>query len=400
MSAAVAFSPDGHLLAVPAGSPVNAIGLFDAGSGRARTALKVMQPAGAQGFKMAFSPDGKRLAGCMKGAPPTPYVIQLWQCPGGRLVSAMKLPPPTTESVLASPEAVLTRMLSLCRYLAFSSDAKRIAVTTGLRAELWDVRTGKQVGAAPLVVWNRQGGPANAGVVVGKSRPSLPWPGPLFSPDGKTLVAATAAVSGVRGGAGRAAESATGDEEAIVVIDAETGNVRRTIEGMPNETLAFRPNGKSVAGAAGRGERLRLTLCDLETGRLKPLLNKQLSSGRTIEHLAFSPDGSRLATLERDAASGSQPDAYWLRLWDTRTGELQVEVERPGSAASRLKPPRPGKTPAASQPGSLPAGAGGAGGMSWPGAPFRPIPRGPYELPAAFVPARLVFCAMVPGWRS
>ena len=72
MSAAVAFSPDGELLAVPAGSPVNAIGLFDAGSGKARKALKVMQPAGAQGFKLAFSPNGKRLAGCMKGAPPTP----------------------------------------------------------------------------------------------------------------------------------------------------------------------------------------------------------------------------------------------------------------------------------------------------------------------------------------
>ena len=173
-----------------------------------------------------------------------------------------------------------------------------------------------------------------------------------------------------------------------MVIDAETGNVCRTIEGMPNETLAFRPNGKSVAGAAGRGERLRLTLCDLQTGRLKPLLNKQLSSGRTIEHLAFRRTGAAWQpwSATRPAACSRMPTGS-----DSGTrarGELQVEVERPGSASIPARPASPGEN-AGGQPAGQPARRCRRNVLA--GRPFRPIPRGPYELPAAFVPARLVF---------
>jgi hypothetical protein len=97
----------------------------------------------------------------------------------------MKLRPPTTESVLQSPEAVLTGMLSLCRYLASSSDAERIAVTTGLRAELWDVRTGKQVGVARPWCGTARAGPQTPGPRSGSRAPRSPGPARSSGPTAK-----------------------------------------------------------------------------------------------------------------------------------------------------------------------------------------------------------------------
>jgi hypothetical protein len=163
---AAAFSPDGKLLAVPGGFPVSTVALLDTRSGKARTPLKVGPPAAGPGFRMAFSPDSKSLAGCVTGMPASPYALRLWNCAGGRLVSELKLPPVTPDARLDSPENLLGGLLAFGRYLAFSPEGRLVAVTTGLRVELWDVRAGRLATAVSLVPWHRQQGPMPGGLKV------------------------------------------------------------------------------------------------------------------------------------------------------------------------------------------------------------------------------------------
>ena len=66
-----------------------------------------------------------------------------------------------------------------------------------------------------------------------------------------------------------------------------------------------------------------------------------------VEQIAFSPDGSKLATSERDLVSGApQYDGYTIHLWDAVTGKQLAEFEgRRAKPGTRAPQARQGKTP-------------------------------------------------------
>lgn len=139
----VAFSPDGHTLAVvDIGSYGDRIALLDTTTGRTRHTLT---PNAGGSLSVAFSRDGRTLASASSGS------VQTWDTRTGRL----------RESLDAGGEVGPA---------AFSPDGRTIAVSGTSGVELWDLATGLP-------------------------RTTLPTRSPTpaaFSPDGHTLAVGTA----------------------------------------------------------------------------------------------------------------------------------------------------------------------------------------------------------------
>jgi WD40 repeat protein len=119
-----------------------------------------------------------------------------------------------------------------------------------------------------------------------------------FSPDGRTL-----AVSGA-------------DPPGILLWDLVLGRERATLRGHSASviSMAFAPDGRSLASAAGTTVDPGVRIWDLSTGRMKRRIS---DSGPAIAALAYSPDGRLIA--------GASPHERQVRLWDAGTGE-QVRV--------------------------------------------------------------------------
>jgi serine/threonine protein kinase len=245
---------------------------------------------------VAFSPDGKTLAiGTFNGP------IQLWDVAswsaGKRLVG------PTSRScgLQFSPDG--HKLASACRYGDHT-------------VRLWDVERGtpqvlfggKQGDACCLaffpagqttVAVGHAGGP-NPGVRLldwskgrGVPRPGLRQSaGPVYSlavsPDGAHLAAGM-------------------PEAGVRLWDLKTGETR-TLEGSnrPAHALAFSPDGKQLAAAYPFTTKVRLWNVTSGVGRWLEGGHK-----RQVNSVAFSPDGTTLATESLDGT---------VRLWSPRTG--------------------------------------------------------------------------------
>ena len=110
-----------------------------------------------------------------------------------------------------------------------------------------------------------------------------------FSPDGKTLAS---------GGAGGK----------VQLWDAETGELRRTVDGHKFwvQMAAFSPDGRTLATATPSD----VKLWDARTGELKRTLGEQ-DSGNSWQKITFTPDGKRIAIV-----------GLWrISFWDVETGE-------------------------------------------------------------------------------
>jgi WD40 repeat protein len=104
----------------------------------------------------------------------------------------------------------------------------------------------------------------------------------------------------------------TRDTRGIIVWDVALGKELHTLpwEGRPTRSLAFSPDGRTLAASRDPGD---LLLLDAESGkeRLPPI-----QFGRYIRQIAFSPDGKLVA-----AASADQPRGGLIRLWEVATGK-------------------------------------------------------------------------------
>ena len=252
---AVAFSPDGKLLAAAYGD--GTVRLWNPATQQAVGAPipAATSPEGV--FSMAFSPDGKLLAITSDSG-----TVRLWNPATGQAVGA-SLPADTAPiegvtSVAFSPDG---------RLLAIAGDAGTV--------RLWNPATGQAVGAPFLAV-------ANGGLN-----------GVAFSPDGKLL--ATADLAGYV----RLWNPATGQAVGAPFLAVANGGLNG---------VAFSPDGKLLASAGANGTvRLWNPATRQAVGAPIPAATHSQAG---VFGLAFSPDGKLLATAG---------DAGTVRLWNPAT---------------------------------------------------------------------------------
>jgi WD40 repeat protein len=164
--------------------------------------------------------------------------------------------------------------------------------------------------------------------VTGQERITLQGPGPrpiaslALSPDGKALAIATWKREGGRRPVGQ-----------ILLRDTDTGGPRHALVGhdATGITVAFAPDGKTLASAAG----LEVKLWDAGTGKERASLK---AHARAVLCLAFSPDGKSLASGGADNT---------VRLWDVATGQELIALEGLKKAVRSVAFAPDGKTLAA-----------------------------------------------------
>lgn len=186
-----------------------------------------------------------------------------------------------------------------CVSVALSPDGRRLAAGDSFGGlQLWDTATGKEL--FKRVHFPRLGG----------------GQGVAFSPDGKRLLSGStwsSTTSGMR----MASISVS-----IKLWDTGSGKELLTLEGhsRPVNSVAFSPDGKRLAVGGGtlkdartnifyhRGPEYCITIWDT-TGRQLVQIKGHLG---TVQSIAFSPDGKRIA-------SGSEDKT--IKIWDTATGK-------------------------------------------------------------------------------
>jgi WD40 repeat protein/tetratricopeptide (TPR) repeat protein len=269
---AVAYSPDGKLLAAAAYDPFRGfrgqgpepgdVLLWDAATGELLHTLHGHDDAVQA---VAFSPDGGRLVSASRDS-----TARVWDVAAGRELLRLTAP---------------DRLGGVC----FRPDGKRLAAgCADGTVRFWDPATGEPA-EGPLVV--ERGAPAS---VV------------QYSPDGKWLAARTGQADWY--GVVHLWDAATRKESPLE--EAGDGNI----------ALAFGPDSRTLAAGRTSG----IALWDLPGGRLRRSFTGHAGG---VLGVAFRPDGLALASAGGDTTA---------RLWDLRRGEEERVLRGHTSAAAAL----------------------------------------------------------------
>jgi tetratricopeptide (TPR) repeat protein len=186
---AMALSPDGRRVAT--GSRPSVIKLWDAATGEE---LRTLNGHKQFPWNLAFSPDGRQLAS-VSGS----EACKLWDVETGQVLRTFGMDKENTEG----------------RWVAFSSDGRRLAVTTAATIRLWDTQSGRQ-----LVTLQGHQGAVHA---------------LAFHPDGWRLVSG-------------------GMDRAVKIWDVKTGQELLNLRGADNQVwgVAIDPEGVRIAAVDQR----------------------------------------------------------------------------------------------------------------------------------------------------
>jgi WD40 repeat protein len=189
-------------------------------------------------------------------------------------------PPAAPAADKAPPDVTLTGHTSPVLAVAFAPDGKRLAsVADDGKLKVWDLTAKKELGSV-------EGAKSNRNQV-------------RITPDGRTVVC-------------------LGSDANVLVVDAATGKPRKPIA-LANAAggavaLDLSPDGKTVA-VSGRSA---VRLFDLATG--VPKATHEVHKGYEATGVAYSPDGTKLATvgsdrtaLVFDAATGAVAHTFDLK---------------------------------------------------------------------------------------
>jgi RNA polymerase sigma factor (sigma-70 family) len=278
-SVSAVFSPDGKVLALRA-NPTT-VELWDVATGKLLRRLEGRASAPAPSFfdGLHFSPDGKVLA----VASPDGF-IELWDT--------------ATWQRLPSAKGPTVRLNGL----VFPAPGKIMAHGHESQAlVLWDVKTGTTLGP-------REGHRSTVGAVA-------------FTPGGKGLLSVS------QDGKLCLSDPATGKEIRALHLPLVYSGKEQPPAGLPPycQFLALSPDGKYVAGAVVIPGNVRLW----ETASGK-LVHAFADAPMTVHgSLLFSPDSSKLASMDSDQA---------IHVWDVASkkevGRLNTKVKMPGGLSN------------------------------------------------------------------
>jgi RNA polymerase sigma factor (sigma-70 family) len=281
----IAFSPDGKVLAA---ADSDEVCLWDAATGKLLGRLNGVPDS----HGLAFAPDGKLLA------TGRPDVIVFWDPVTGRQVREIPVKEPV-QSLTFSPDGKTLAWLAEDNTLrlsevatgkvlhewpgpantvpssvAFSPDSRTLALACQKDNDtpLYDTATGKEM---RRLVGHQEGVYSVA-----------------FSPDGKTVASAA------RDNTLRFWDAATGQE------------LRRVKDNRAGWKLAFSPDSTILATGAGG-----VCLWEPATGKL--LRPCERDDDSNVESLAFSPDGKTVAA--------SRGNSHALSLWDVASGKRRLD---------------------------------------------------------------------------
>lgn len=264
--AAVAFSPDGRVLAT--GSADSTIKFWDVASGRE---LKTLKGHASVVLALEFSPDGQILASSS-----TDKTIKIWEAATGKELKTLE----------GHPDMVMS--------VSFSPDGKRLLSGSVKSTIVWDLATGR-----PVMTLGKLPDAISAG-----ERRAV-----AYSPDGKTLASSYGEHS----------------RSTIRLWDAINGAVLKNLSGHPESvtSIRFSPDSQTVASASLDRT---IKLWDVKSGAESRTLTDQGELRSAVLAIAFSPDGKTLASGSHegtarlwDVATGRElrtfvgrvPDSAW-----------------------------------------------------------------------------------------